>query len=756
MHVCQFGAMTSFVTEILVTAGQMEKEEIRSQLEALAKRIDQTKMDIYELTANKYVDFCPTYDMTRDLTFRSKTVSSEIEAVKERIETEIRGQLNVSTGEFQFLKQSLQELTSVLAVLKAFVKLQDCFDEASSAIENKQYSKAAAALLSMKDLLSQPLHAKEHEIKIISALRTECMVQQQSLIALLSDLWKEDIVWAVSDVSPADLKWSELKLLTCGDNATILQEAVAAMNILGVLDPKIKAFSEKVLKYLITPALQKDCELKVKSSKQASTLHVALKGSEHHSADHETAFKNINSVLEFLSSSFMYMSTDNDKKSSVTLFEMLGREISATVVDMVVKNCLSMAIPSNSKDLDQFDSVVCKTEGFQKLLLDCNFLQKDNTALISYVQNVNVLFANKKCQDIIEQARALMTSEIHDTIALGEGKQHGELPQLDSGPKSKKTALEMCCEMELSEETFKLPRCRISLTINKVMELAYETLHEATGSSVQCAIQLFYAVRNMFEIFCSVFPIYHKHNLETLPQLAALHHNNCMFIAHHLMTLGHQFKSKLPPALNTTFLDMVPKIRRIGTESFIHQMNLQKEQLLEYLHGADGFANVADNERLFAVERAIKQVLHLLNHLQNVWQDVLPISVYRKAIGMLVNVFVEEITESIIALEDISSDDARQLSLILSGVVGKVGPMFDTTDEKASNADVELQRNVPNWRKFKELQLVINGSLHEIVDRWAEKKGPLADVFSANELKQLIRALFQNTDRRAAVLAKIR
>ena len=67
----------------------MEKEEIRSQLEALAKRIEQTKTDIYELTANKYVDFCPTYDTARDLAARSKTVSSEIEAVKDRIETEV-------------------------------------------------------------------------------------------------------------------------------------------------------------------------------------------------------------------------------------------------------------------------------------------------------------------------------------------------------------------------------------------------------------------------------------------------------------------------------------------------------------------------------------------------------------------------------------------------------------------------------------------------------------------------------------------
>ena len=360
----------------------------------------------------------------------------------------------------------------MLAVLKAFVKLQEHFEEATSAIESKQYSKAATALLSMKGLLSRPVHAKENEIKIMSALRTECMVQQQSLIAQLSDLWKDHIVWAVSDVSPTDLKWSELKLLTSGDNKTILQEAVAAMNILGVLDAKVKVFGDKVLKYLITPALQKDCELKVKSSDQAKILQLALKGSEHNSADYVTAFTNISSVLEFLSSNFLCMSVDSaDKKSSVTLIEMMSGEISATVVDMVVKDCLSMAIPSNSKDLEKFDKVVSAAEGFQKFLLDLKFLQKENTTLMSYVQNVNVLFANKKCQEIIEQARALMTSEIHDTVAIGE-MPHSELPQLDSGPKSHKTTLEMCSETELSGETFKLPRCRIRFVVTLFLSTA--------------------------------------------------------------------------------------------------------------------------------------------------------------------------------------------------------------------------------------------------------------------------------------------
>ena len=60
-----------------------------------------------------------------------------------------------------------------------------------------------------------------------------------------------------------------------------------------------------------------------------------------------------------------------------------------------------------------------------------------------------------------------------------------------------------------------------------------------------------------------------------LPQLSALHHNNCMYIAHHLLTLGHQFRSKLPEPLNqsvATFVDLVPTIRHMGEKCFLEQL----------------------------------------------------------------------------------------------------------------------------------------------------------------------------------------
>lgn len=42
-----------------------------------------------------------------------------------------------------------------------------------------------------------------------------------------------------------------------------------------------------------------------------------------------------------------------------------------------------------------------------------------------------------------------------------------------------------------------------------------------------------------------------------------------------------------------------------------------------------------------------------------------------------------------------------------------------------------------------------------ILELWADGKGPLTLNYKSEEIRHLIRALFQNTDRRANVLASI-
>jgi len=73
--------------------------------------------------------------------------------------------------------------------------------------------------------------------------------------------------------------------------------------------------------------------------------------------------------------------------------------------------------------------------------------------------------------------------------------------------------------------------------------------------------------------------------------ISAIHHNDCMYIAHHLLTLGHQFRRGLPPPLNrgaATFVDLVPRLRRQGTEVFVGQVIRQRDLVLECLNTAEG------------------------------------------------------------------------------------------------------------------------------------------------------------------------
>lgn len=60
-----------------------------------------------------------------------------------------------------------------------------------------------------------------------------------------------------------------------------------------------------------------------------------------------------------------------------------------------------------------------------------------------------------------------------------------------------------------------------------------------------------------------------------------------------------------------------------------------------------------------------------------------------------------------------------------------------------------------SWVKLTQLQMMLNGSMAQITEQWCEGKGPLTLNYRADEIKHLIRALFQNTDRRAKALATI-
>ncbi|KAM9369899.1 centromere/kinetochore protein zw10 homolog [Phaethornis superciliosus] len=778
-------AAGSLVAAVLASSGRLDKEDLGTRIGRLSHRVEELKGEVCTMINKKYSEFLPSMQSAEELGAQVEGLASNIDLLRAGIEKEVQRDLNVAVAEFTELKQQLERDTLVLSILKKLQEFDTAIKEYNTALLEKKYVAAAQHLEKARSSLKMLESRKGFELKILKALGTELTVQTQNMLYHLGEEWQKLAVWklppAKESSSLESVMHSELHLHTVPSKeeeiagppvASVLQ----AFAVLGELHTKLKIFGQLLLKYILKPLISYP-SLQPFTEEQSDVFILRFK-SEEPSLDHSSpmeVFDKIKLVFEVLHKYLLNVSleqpAEDGKDCRVTLAELLGDMIWGELSDCLIQNCLVNSIPTNSSKLEQYIEVIKSTEEFETALKTMQFLKGDTTDLLKYARNVNSHFANKKCQDVIVAARNLMTSEIHNTVKISPDSCVAlpKLPDPGAGHlKAQKTSqllhsdtVHLGNETKLSQYTFSLPTCRISSSVEKLMELAYQTLVEATASTDQCCIQLFYSVRNIFQLFYDVVPTYHKENLQKLPQLAAIHHNNCMYIAHHLLTLGHQFRYRLTSILcdgAATFVDLVPAFRRLGMECFLAQMRVQKGEILERLSSARNFSNMDDEENYCAANKAIRQVLHQLKRLGKVWQDVLPVNVYCKAMGTLLNTALSEIVTRIVALEDISTEDADRLYSLCRTMVEE-GPQVFTPlpeDDKNKKYQEEVPVYVQKWMTFKELMIILQANLQEIVDQWADGKGPLAAEFSAAEVKSLIRALFQNTERRAAALAKIK
>ncbi|KAG8519036.1 Centromere/kinetochore protein zw10 [Galemys pyrenaicus] len=766
--------MASFVTEVLAHSGRLEKEDLGTQISRLTRQVEEIKGEVCSLISKKYSEFLPSMQSAQDLVTQVDKLSDDIDLLKSRIEREVRRDLHVSTAEFTDLKHQLERDSVVLSLLKQLQEVSNfsstfsvlvfstAIEEYNCALTERKYVSAAQRLEEAQKCLKLVKYRKCFDLKILKSLSMEFTIQKQNILYHLGEEWQKLIVWKFPLSKDTNNLESclQTELHLCTEQSQKeektpvppISSVLLAFSILGELHTKLKSFGQMLLKYILRPLTScPSLSAMVDTQPNITIIRFESVVTDLEHPPPSEVFSKIRLVLDVLQKQLLDLPLNNDleneKTSKITLAEMLGDMIWEDLSECLIKNCLVYSIPTNSSKLQQYEEIIQSTEEFENALKEMRFLKGDTTDLLKYARNVNCHFANKKCQDVIVTARNLMTSEIHNTVKITPDCKI-TVPDLPSPDEDNKLEVQKVStsqynkvmnlepENTLDQHSFSLPTCCISESVKKLMELAYQTLLEATTSSDQ-------------------------ENLQKLPQLAAIHHNNCMYIAHHLLTLGHQFRLRLAPILcdgTTTFVDLVPGFRRLGTECFLAQMRAQKGELLERLSSARNFSNMDDEENYSAASKAVRQVLHQLKRLGIVWQDVLPVNIYCKTMGTLLNTAISEIIGRITALEDISTEDGDRLYSLCKTVMDEGPQVFAPLSEESKNKKYqeEVPVYVPKWMSFKELMMMLQASLQEIGDRWADGKGPLAAAFSSSEVKALIRALFQNTERRAAALAKIK
>uniref|UniRef100_A0A673KG84 Centromere/kinetochore protein zw10 homolog n=1 Tax=Sinocyclocheilus rhinocerous TaxID=307959 RepID=A0A673KG84_9TELE len=779
--------MSSFVTEVLASSGKLEKDDLACKVSKLSRKVEETKEEVTDMINKKYIEFMPSMEGAEELLDQVESVSKDIDLLKSCIENEVQQNLHDAVTEYAKLKQQLEKNTAVIDLLQHLQEFDTAIEEYHRALQEKNYVVAAKQHGKARASVDALKAWKDTELPIVHALSSEITIQRENLIYHLGEEWQKLAVWKLPSTK-TELNSVKSFLKTAlhlnrggskGDESVphaLLPSILQALSIQGELHKKIKLFGQVLFKYMLKPLIIYPSLVVEVSSQPEQGAVLSLQCTET-KAEHPDPSQVYTKVLTVLKTLHEHLFDISDASHEKKVSEILGDLIWEEMSECIIRECLVHSIPANSSQLAEYSEVIKQTEDFESSLKEMGYLAGDSTDLLKYARNINCHFASKKCQDVIVAARKLMTSEMHNTVKITPEYKLSipKLPSPSGGEKERKESSKKRAhydqqslenEKQLSPNTLCLPVCRISESVQQLMELAIQTLSEVVGSSPQCAVQLFYTVRNIFHLFYDVRSSDEDSETCALntagrcgaPHLAAIQHNNCMFIAHHLLTLGFQFKPHLPLKDGVAyFVDLVPGFRRLGARCFVAQMNVQKAEMLERLSTARNFSNLDDEDNYSVASKAIRQVIHQLRRLGKVWQDVLPVNIYCKAIGTLLNTAISELINKIMMLEDISNVDGERLRTLCQTIIEEGPLVFNPLPDE--NKNKKYQEEVPvyvkKWMTLKEISMVLNANLQEIVDRWAEGKGPLAVEFSCNEMKSLIRALFKNTERRAAALAKI-
>ncbi|XP_046676951.1 centromere/kinetochore protein zw10 homolog [Homalodisca vitripennis] len=713
----------SFLEEILVSKGLVEVQELNVKIQELAKSIVVLKGEVIVAMEDIYVNYTSTLDDTNHLVNEVKNLETQLDHVTDCIDNKMKCELAASTDELENLSVTLKEATLSCNMVKQLLKIHTALDMSQNVNSGKILETAQQLKTVEEDLIRDNTFGLEC-LDIFEGIKKELVFERSKHSFNTVKLWLQSVSWDETIIE--NCRIVTLSLATNVDK----QELLEALFYYDLLSMEMNKFGGRLFRDVLCPIISKVTRVDFKD-KSTLALRIDLSGRAPPCID---VLNNLTIVLNFLS---LQLNLKVDDETS--FISELNKQISAEFISYLIKNCLSLTVPKKRDELEAYKVLVEDITAFEVFLKDIGFISEDDKSIAEYSTNVEELFAIKTCEAYLAAARNIMKKDIHDIKQVG--------PVSSNVPEELETTIHLT---EVSPHTFQFPSCQISKSTDELLDLVNEILREIPKNTDMCVVKLFYTARNVFIMYCDVVPEFHERLLNTIPQQSAILHNNAMYLAHHLMFLGPKYQPSFPPVLQshtTTFVDLVETLRSLAVSVFSKQLLMQKKHIIDILRDS-GLVTLSDSPKFPEdIEKAIRQCLRQLALLQTVWQHVLPDNNYCKALGLLCNAFVEEIVQKVLSAEDIPADTAAQLVEVFSLIQQKAPLVFPEPQE--------IHRHVKKWAKFTELQLVLGAGLREVDDRWADGKGPLAQEFTADQVRHLVRALFQISDRRAILLAKI-
>jgi hypothetical protein len=308
-----------------------------------------------------------------------------------------------------------------------------------------------------------------------------------------------------------------------------------------------------------------------------------------------------------------------------------------TLVELISETCLPDALPASEIPTlaDRGKELLDACVPFCKELVHNQLLPKDPPPkLVTFCQQFEQKYVEHRRCVLLNQARdSLMNNDYHNTVVVG----------VDVVP-------------EKSMAIFQLHKSSISDTASNLMTLVRQTMDESVAMPTQPELlrpALYRTAREMLSLFRAIIPASHGSEVAHVPRTAAVLHNDCIYFAHHCLTLGLEYKEQFDEEdargklLQQTciFVDMVPLFRELADTSMGDMLDLQKHQLAEIVGSRITYLGQALQSReslheWSEAETALAAGSYHLRHLSQAWKPILSTQVFCRSMGYLADVLI--------------------------------------------------------------------------------------------------------------------
>ena len=234
-------------------------------------------------------------------------------------------------------------------------------------------------------------------------------------------------------------------------------------------------------------------------------------------------------------------------------------------------------------------------------------------------------------------------------------------------------------------------------------------------------------------------------------------YNDASYIVQKLREVLESDKEESLGALKSDCLIM----ERFARAAYAREMELQRTILGDILDGAQGFQSCTKQPYAMQCETAVSSAVDRIRTMHVEWRPILSNSALLQSIGSLVSTVVDKVMRDILDMEDIEDSESQRLASFCNQV-SALDDLFVSGKPQQLGEDAKQEQDsvphtfvyVPSWLRFQYLANILESSLVEIKYLWG--KSELKMEFSADEVVDLIRALFAETRQRRDAIAEIR